>query len=223
MKETKGMANKERVQKLAQLIWDYHHVNHSLQPADCILVLGSNDIRVAKRGAELYLKGFAPMLVFSGGLGNFTKGNWKEAEADKFAGIAQSMGVPSRNIMVENRSTNTGENLKFTKRLFEEKGLQPQSFIIVQKPFMERRSLATFEQEWPEKGVQVTSPQLTMSEYPNEAISFDALINAMVGDLQRIKLYPEKGFQTYQEIPGQVWEAYLELVALGYDQHLIKG
>jgi hypothetical protein len=44
-----------------------------------------------------------------------------------------------------------------------------------------------------------------------------------VGDLQRIKLYPEKGFQTYQEIPGQVWEAYLELVALGYDQHLIEG
>ncbi len=222
MNETNEKTLKNKTQELAQLIWDYHHVKHTLEPADCILVLGSNDIRVAERGAELFLEGFAPLLVFSGGLGNFTKGNWDEAEADKFAKIALSLGVPSEGILVENRSTNTGENLRFTKSLFAEKGLNPQSFIIVQKPFMERRSLATFEQEWPEKTVRVTSPQIKMAEYPNEAISFEALVNAMVGDLQRIKLYPDKGFQTYQEIPEHVWEAYLELINRGYDKHLIR-
>jgi hypothetical protein len=43
----------------------------------------------------------------------------------------------------------------------------------------------------------------------------------MVGDLQRIRLYPEKGYQIFQEIPDDVWAAYEELVAAGYDRHLI--
>ena len=44
----------------------------------------------------------------------------------------------------------------------------------------------------------------------------------MMGDLQRIKLYPEKGFQVYQEIPDDVWAAYEELVAMGFDKQLVK-
>lgn len=53
---------------LAKKIWDYHHMNQSPEKSDCILVLGSHDTRVAERGAELYLQGFAPTLIFSGGL-----------------------------------------------------------------------------------------------------------------------------------------------------------
>ena len=44
----------------------------------------------------------------------------------------------------------------------------------------------------------------------------------MVGDLQRIKLYAEKGFQVYQEIPEAVWQAYEALVALGFTSQLVK-
>jgi hypothetical protein len=44
----------------------------------------------------------------------------------------------------------------------------------------------------------------------------------MVGDLQRIKIYPEKGFQIAQEIPDDVWQAYEQLVAMGFDRHLAK-
>jgi hypothetical protein len=50
----------------------------------------------------------------------------------------------------------------------------------------------------------------------------EKVINIMVGDLQRIKIYPEKGFQVYQEIPEEVWDAYERLVILGFDKHLIK-
>jgi len=44
----------------------------------------------------------------------------------------------------------------------------------------------------------------------------------MAGDLQRIKEYPAKGFQIYQEIPERVWKAFERLVELGFDGHLIK-
>jgi hypothetical protein len=44
----------------------------------------------------------------------------------------------------------------------------------------------------------------------------------MVGDLQRIREYPARGFQIPQPIPDEVWEAYLELVRAGYDRYLLK-
>jgi len=214
------MINAETLE-LAKKVWDYHHLNHTVEKADCILVLGSHDLRVAERGAELFLQGLAPILIFSGGLGNLTKGVWDEAEADKFAAIAIKMGVPLEKIIIENKSTNTGENILFTKKLLSEKGLNFQSFIVVQKPYMERRTYATFMKQWPEKNIIVTSPQITFDDYPTAEIPLENVINIMIGDLQRIKLYPEKGFQIYQEIPEEVWTAYEKLIKLGFNKYLI--
>jgi uncharacterized SAM-binding protein YcdF (DUF218 family) len=204
----------------ARKLWDYHHVNHIPEKSDCILVLGSHDLRVADRGAELYLEGWAPILIFSGGLGNVTKGIWKDPEADQFARIALDKGVPAEAIFIENQSTNTGENILFTQRLLQEKGLDPQTFLLVQKPYMERRSYATFKKHWPEKRLIVTSPQISFEEYPTADIPMERVINIMVGDLQRIRIYPEKGFQIPQEIPDEVWAAYERLVGWGFTKHL---
>src|SRR3990172_956345 len=164
---------------LAKKLWDYHHMNHVIEKSDCILVLGSHDLRVAERGARLYLEGLAPILIFSGGLGNLTKGVWREAEADKFASVAMKMGVPKEKTLIENRSTNTGENILFTQQLLDERGLNPQSFILVHKPYMERRSYATFKKYWPNKKVIVTSPQISFNEYPTKEISLEKVINIM--------------------------------------------
>lgn len=207
---------------LAKKLWDYHLMHHTPAASDCILVLGSHDTRVAERGARLYLQGLAPILIFSGGLGRLTKEQWSETEADLFARIAVEMGVPQEAILIENQSTNTGENILFTQQLLQAQGLAPQRFIVVQKPYMERRSFATFKKHWPGKHLVVTSPQLSFEEYCTEAIPMERVINIMVGDLQRIKVYPEKGFQIYQPIPEDVWEAYEQLVRLGFNQQLIR-
>jgi uncharacterized SAM-binding protein YcdF (DUF218 family) len=204
----------------AKKLWDYHHLHHTPVPSDCILVLGSHDLRVADRGAELYLQGLAPILVFSGGLGNVTRGIWKDPEADRFARIALDKGVPAEAIFIENASSNTGENILFTQQLLQEKGLHPHTFLLVQKPYMERRSYATFKKHWPDKELIVTSPQIPFEDYPTEEIPLEKVINIMVGDLQRIRIYPEKGFQIPQDIPADVWEAYERLVAHGFTRHL---
>jgi uncharacterized SAM-binding protein YcdF (DUF218 family) len=213
---------KNKTLNLAKKLWDYHHMHHALEKADCILVLGSHDLRVAECAAQLYFEGWAPMIIFSGGLGNFTKDMWTETEADLFAAIAMSMGVPAEAIFVENKSTNTGENILFTQQLLTQKNLDPQSFIVVQKPYMERRSYATFKKHWPGKKLIVTSPQISFEAYPTEEIPLERVINIMVGDLQRIRFYPEKGFQIFQEIPADVWQAYEQLVASGFNKHLMR-
>ena len=217
----------QRIRLLAEKIWRYHQLGHELSKADAILVLCSHDTSVARRGAQLFLDGWAPLLIFAGGRGSITSRLWQEPEADLFTRIAIEMGVPGDRILIENRSTNTGENVLFTKRLLEAQGLDPRSFIVVQKPYMERRSYATFRKVWPEKDVIVTSPRVSLDEYltmySHESLSADDVIGIMVGDLQRIRDYPEKGFQIHQDIPEDVSEAYEELVRAGYDSHLLRS
>jgi len=212
----------EEILALAKKVWNYHLLRHALVKSDCILVLGSHDTRVAERGAELYLQGFAPLIVMSGGLGRLTKESFTQPEALLFAQIAMEHGVPKEAILIEDKSTNTGENVIFSRKFLAEKGLHPTNIILVQKPYMERRSFATFKKIWPEPNVCVTSPQISFEDYPTPSLPMEKVINVMVGDLQRIKLYAEKGFQIYQAIPDDVWQAFERLAQLGFDEQLIK-
>jgi len=129
--------------------------------------------------------------------------------------------------VLESKSTNTGDNIRFTRALLETLGMDLQRFIVVQKPYMERRSYATFQKLWPEKEVIVTSPQAGFEDYlqnyTNSSLSEDDVIGIMVGDLQRIKVYPAKGFQIEQEIPIETLAAFDELVAAGYTKYLVQG
>ena len=214
----------EETKELAHKVWDYHHLNNKLEKADLILALGSHDTRVANRATEIFLQGYASKLMFSGGLGNLTKGIWNEPEADKFAKIAIDMGVPRDAILIENKSTNTGENIQFSYEILKKENFLPKKMILVQKPYMERRTYATFKKQWSgdEVEILVSSPRVSFEDYPNEEISMEKVTNIMIGDLQRIKEYPAKGFQVSQEIPKDVWDAYQSLVAKGFTSHMIK-
>jgi len=216
------------IDRLARKIWDYHHLNHSLEKSDIILALGSNDLRVAEYAADLYLQGWAPLLMFSGNAGALTRERFSKPEAEIFAEVARQRGAPESAILIEAESTNTGENVIFSRRLLESKGNEyggagkwPDSLILVQKPYMERRAYATFMNFWPGRRVIAASPPISFSEYPTEYLPGDLVINIMVGDLQRIRIYPSRGFQIEQEIPDDVWQAFEQLVELGYDKHLL--
>jgi uncharacterized SAM-binding protein YcdF (DUF218 family) len=204
----------------AQLIWDYHQLGHSIGSADLIFVLGSHDPRVAERAADLYLNAVAPRILMSGGFGNFTKGTFEKPEADLFAEVAITKGVPKEHILIENRSTNTGENVLFSKRLLVDQGFEVQSLFAVQKPYMERRTYATIRRQWPDVAVSVTSPQLSFNAYCGPEFPVERIIHIMVGDLHRIMTYPSKGFQIHQEIPKGVEAAYQYLLSEGFDSHL---
>jgi len=142
---------------------------------------------------------------------------------------AIKMGVPKEHIIIENQSQNTGQNYEFTTALLQERGVsirEHKTIIAVQKQFMERRTYATGKVWWPDVDLLVTSPPMTMADYPASnptiAAAGDHWVCAMVGDLQRIREYPTKGFQIAQEIPVDVWQAFEALVRAGYTKCLIK-
>ncbi|KAJ5007382.1 hypothetical protein K4K57_010791 [Colletotrichum sp. SAR 10_99] len=96
-----------------------------------------------------------------------TESCFSKPEAEVFAEIAQGMGVPHDKIIVEPLSTNTGENVRFTYALLKDKGLKADSFVLVQKPYMERRTHATFRKQWPDAQTEftVTSPEFGFEDY----------------------------------------------------------
>ncbi len=203
-------------------MWNYHRLGHTLEPADLIFVLGSHDLRVAGHAAELFHRGLAPCVVLSGGLGRLTAGTWTRSEAEMFAEVLRARGVPDSACLLENRSTNTGENIRFTRQLLAERGMTVRSIIAVQKPYMERRAFATIRKQWPEVAVRLSSPPLEFADYGNADIPLDEVVHIMVGDLQRIMEYPGLGFMIPQEIPDHVRHAYALLVAAGFSRHLIN-
>ena len=215
--------------KAIQTIWDYMHLHHTLEKADAILVLGNRDIRVGEYAAQLWLDGWAPYLVCagSGSIHNDKPGREQfvgTTEAKVFASIAKNMGVPESANIIENQSQNTGENYELTLQLLQERGVSLQTLIAVQKPYMERRTYATGKVWLPGVNLIVTSPPISLEDYPNESNRVDEhWLHAMVGDLQRIREYPKRGFQIEQDIPEIVWEAYEHLVELGYTKRLIPS
>ena len=209
-----------------QTIWDFLCLHQEPEKADVIVGFGNFNTDIARRAAELYRQGIAPKILFTGGLGRNTVGLLPESEADRFARVAIGCGVPDEAIIREDKSTNTAENIIFTRKLLEERNIPHDHILGVHQPFMERRITAAMGVYWPELSFSVTSPQVTIPEYLEAAraqgVTENASISVIVGDFQRMKLYADKGWQTYQEIPQHAWDAFYRLVELGYDKQLAK-
>ena len=183
-----------------KVLWNYHNLNQKIKKCDLILGFGSHDLNVAKRCAELFLDGYGDIIIFTGGFGRITKELWNMTEAEKFAQIAINMGVPKDKIIIENKATNTGENISKTKELLNKLNLHPSSFLVVDKPYRERRTFATIKKQWPEIKFIITSPKYTYEEYchfytngeisKDEFISIETILLAMTtlneSDIQKL-------------------------------------
>ena len=209
-----------------QVLWDYLGMHQSPRKADCIVGFGTFNDNIARRAAQLYREGYADRILFTGGVGRNTEGLFTEPEAVRFARVAVACGVSEKDIILEPKSTNTRENIEFTRAKLEELHLPCGRILGVHQPFMERRICAAMGVYWPEPEFFVTSPQVTVAEYLEDAlrqgISREASVSVIVGDFQRIDLYANLGYQLPQVIPGEAWDAFHALVGMGYTSQLAK-
>lgn len=207
-----------------QVLWDYLCLHQTPAPADCIVGFGNFNDNIARRAAQLYHQGLAPKVLFTGGVGRNTDGLFTQPEAVRFAAVAMACGVPERDILLEPRSTNTRENIEFTRQTLQAAALPCQRLLGVHQPFMERRITAAMGVYWPEVTFSVTSPEGSLEDYLAQAqqqgLTQQAAVAVIVGDFQRIDLYARLGYQLPQTIPPAAWEAFHTLVSLGYDSQL---
>lgn len=212
--------------KYIQILWEFMRMNQEIEKSDCMIVLGCSDVKVGDIAIDLYKQGLADKVIFTGGYGKITKNIWNVPEADKFAEIAISNGIPKNKIFIENKSTNTIENFKFTKELIENEKLDINSIIFVCRPYVEKRTWACYKKYMQEYKGYIASEKISCKDYmlnyaiPN--VPKNAWINVLVGDIQRMKIYADRGLQISVEIPNNVWNAYEELIKRGYNRDLLK-
>ena len=86
------------------VLWNYMNLGMEPRVSDCIVGFGCYNEDIPVRCAELYHQGFAPKILFTGGLGRNTAEMWTRSEAERFADIAMAAGVPAEDIIIENKS-----------------------------------------------------------------------------------------------------------------------
>lgn len=216
----------EKILKEAQILWNYSKMRHKLEKVDAIIVLGSHITESAEHGIELFKKGFAPIIIFSGGAGKITKSSQEKTEAESYKEIALKNMIPEKNIYVENESTNTRENILFTKKLAEDKNIKVKKIILVTDPYSERRAYATAKKLWPSIRIINSSPEINLEDfvktYPRGKVSKKDLVNLVVAEVDRIIKLPDLGLQITQKVPDKVMNAYKKLIGYGYNKYLWK-
>ncbi|MFJ2973942.1 ElyC/SanA/YdcF family protein [Kluyvera sp. NPDC087067] len=162
----------------------------------------------------------------------------EQPEAQLLAEIAhQFWHIPRERIVVEDRSTNCGENAWFTRRVLEEKGIHAVRATVVQDPTMQRRTMATFARVWqgvsnPPEWLSYPGYQPVLENTPN-GVSWRQPVEGLwpiarylaliVGELPRLRDNAQgygplgKGFIAHVDIPDEIEAAWQLLSA---DPHL---
>lgn len=188
--------------------------------ADAVIVLGSKYTDVPRFAGELGARHRYPVVVFSGKRGRNTAA-LPSTEAELYARIARPFLPTGTRVLLEKEATNTGENVRFSLRLLSEEGVACRSVLSIQNATMTRRARATFAKEVPDLAVVCLSPNRLYDDYLASSAEARSFLDDLVGNLQRILVYPDLGLQVAQPVPEAVFSAYRLLLSRGFDRQLV--
>jgi vancomycin permeability regulator SanA len=157
-------------------------------PADLVMVFAAANERDmerrTRRGVDLYRAGYVPKLLVTGG------GVLARAcpEARRMAQIAHDLGVPKSDLLIEDRSSNTFENARFSLSVIRAAELLDKlsTVILVSSEWHMRRVLYTTWKYFPESIRMVCCPSCegcnrdnwTQSETCRKEVANEALLLA---------------------------------------------
>jgi hypothetical protein len=199
----------------------FHFLNKkdAQQKADVIVGFGHFDMNVPKRCCELYLDGMGHKIIYTGGVGAGSA-DFKNAEAVEFFNYTRKFfpQIPLEDILIEDRSTNTGENICFSMTKMREvspgfnfeSGIK--SAILVATPARQLRVYLT---------VKIYLKNIRLFNLPPETSYKENLrvfsekgknfTDQLTGEICRLIEYPAKGLCETLEIPEYILNAYHQI------------
>jgi uncharacterized SAM-binding protein YcdF (DUF218 family) len=96
------------------------------------------------QGVKLKEEGRAAHILISGGNGNLTQDNFKEAVWVQ--GVLKEFNLPDSAVLIEQNSRNTLENASFSKEILQKAHLPP-PYILVTSAYHMRRAMYIFKKE----------------------------------------------------------------------------
>lgn len=186
---------------------------------DAIIGFGVFDLELPRFCGELFTQGRARHLVFTGGIGAGT-GKLGGAEADAWREELRRSHpeIGDDMVILENASTNTAENIRFTATLLERTnpslrfGEGIRTAIIVASPSRLRRVGLTMRRQQP--GVQVfrhcptADFEREQALYAHHGVEF---VGHLRGELDRILDYGTRGWIAPEPLPPAIAAAHAVL------------
>lgn len=219
---------------------------HPPQPVDRVILAG-NAVMPTIDAACRVASGQGIPLLISGGIGHSTTFLYSaiaqhpryntipttgRAEATILADIAREFWkIAADKILIDDCSTNCGENARFSWNMLKHHGLQAERVLVVQDPTMQRRTMATFARVCRDEKtspVWVSHPGLTpvlqnsdnglVFAGPNEGLwPVERYLSLVLGEMPRLRDdvngYGPAGrdFIAHVEIPAEVDAAWYTL------------
>jgi len=182
-------------------------------PCDAVIGFGHFDLSIPRHCADLAQRGAAKRIVFTGGIGAGTA-DLGRPEADAFAAeLAIRHPDLARQVVVENRSTNTAENIRFTRELLSNctpplaLGGAIRSLLLVGTPCRMRRVALTWQKLVPEIPAWSSPPP---ADYESLSALYaskgETIRDQLLGEFDRIRDYPARGWIVPTEIPPAIAE-----------------
>jgi uncharacterized SAM-binding protein YcdF (DUF218 family) len=172
-------------------------VKADLQNADVIVVLEGGmypggelplfSLMRTVKGVELYKKGYANKILFSGCTGNPNPS--RIPEENGMARVAVNLGVPPQAILLEDKSTRTYESALQTAEMMKKNNLT--TALLVTSASHMKRSMLSFEHA----GVKVfAAPAEPVEMYANDSMERLLFFRAVMREYAGLILYKVKGW-----------------------------
>lgn len=187
-------------------------VAHLEAPVDWVVGLGHFDLGIPRLCGALHLQGLARHIAFAGGLGAGTA-DLGQPEADAFLAELERTfpRIDLADVVLENRSTNTGENFRFLSAELARRapelcrGGQPKSALIIATPIRLRRAILTARKQWPGTELHSLAPVRDWRDdqalYQTKGLS---LPRQMLEEIKRLQTYPAQGWIESCNIPADI-------------------
>lgn len=208
-------------------IWNYMVLNEAYPPCELIMGCGCANLTIPVTCSDLFKQGFGKNILFAGGLGKLTKEMFSQSEAEVYEKIAIEQGVSPNRIFLEKQSTNTGDNFRLSIPILVQSNIPSDSILIVHNRLSERRTLSAAKAIMPNKKIYITSGKLTFNDFVQKLekrteAEVHSIISVLVGDIQRMIVYPQFGWQVHQSISEEVLTSYSFFKQKGYNTYIIS-
>lgn len=177
-------------------------------PCDAVLGFGMFDLSLPRFCGELFARGHARRIVFTGGIGAGT-GMLGGPEADAWREELRRSHpeIGDEHVVVENRSTNTAENIAFTAALLagRQSPIELRSALVVASPSRLRRVQLTLRHQWPAlRTVRQLPPVNFAAEHALYARNGVDYLAHLAGELDRLLDYPARGWIAAEPLPAEI-------------------
>ena len=199
--------------KIIDDITKFIFMNDTLSEADIIFLPGVADVQTVKKATSLWKLGLATYILPSGKhskkldkfpiekLGEEYKDSTFNSEWEFFYSYLVSHDIPEKNILKEDKATNTYENAFESKKIVDSLNINVKKAIICCQSFHARRVFMTYQLAFPDTELMVCAVD-TKGITKNNWYTNDFAIGKVMGELRKCSEYFQdkiKGLQTEYE------------------------